>query len=727
MVNYTAEEKVQISNKSQVKLDQLLEENPKLKEILLNSEDEIEVNKLLKQWAVFELRKNEQAYKYYRKEAIGRKAFEKIRWQEIAAIRILDYIDHTNQEYVDLNVRGQKRINTPFKILWLATKHGNGGGKYFFFADMYELFSQFSGRKKHKNPSKEQIEQWMNNHPSGLDQDIIAKRQKNKDRIISIIIELIDSGKIKSARYTFENGLSIEDKISKVKDWWNHKHFHLKFAIRDPELLNRMLNNSLDSESMAIMREAESQGIPFFVNPYYLSLLDTDKRKKNHADAAIRDYILYSKELVNEYGHIVAWEKEDIVQPGKPNAAGWLLPNAHSIHRRYPEVAILIPDTLGRACGGLCASCQRMYDFQSGNLNFDLKSLEPNETWGEKLERLLNYYENDTQLRDILITGGDALMSSDKSLREILDAVYKMAFNKKEKNKSREEGNKYAEMLRVRLGTRLPVYLPQRITPELIKILTDFKEKASKLGIHQFVIQTHFESAMEITPEVKIGIDKIVKAGWTITNQHVFTAASSRRGHTNKLRKILNDIGVITYYTFSVKGYMENYNNFATNARAVQEQLEEKRIGRIPPKYIELLKTYQLNAGNIIDNINYLREQEDLPFLATDRNVINLPGVGKSLTFRTIGITRRGRRILKFDHDSTRSHSPIINEMEDVIIVESKPIGEYLRQLKQFGEDTSDYNTIWGYSIGETEKRFPVFEYPKYKFETTSEFSNLKL
>jgi lysine 2,3-aminomutase len=344
-----------------------------------------------------------------------------------------------------------------------------------------------------------------------------------------------------------------------------------------------------------------------------------------------------------------------------------------------------------------------------------------------KLERLLSYFENDTQLRDILITGGDALMSSDKSLQHILDAVYEMAYRKKEKNKSREEGKKYAEMLRVRLGTRLPVYLPQRITSELIKILTDFKEKASKLGIHQFVIQTHFESAMEITPEVKLGIDKIIKAGWTVTNQHVFTAASSRRGHVNKLRKVLNDIGVITYYTFSVKGYMENYNNFATNARAVQEQLEEKRIGKIPQKYIELLKTYQLNASNIIENINYLREQEDLPFLATDRNVINLPGVGKSLTFRTIGITRRGRRILKFDHDSTRSHSPIINEMDDVIIVESKPIGEYLRQLKQFGENPADYNTIWGYSIGETERRFPVFEYPNYTFETTSEFSNLKL
>jgi lysine 2,3-aminomutase len=727
MAYSSAEEKAQISQKSKVILDQILDENPKLKDILHNSNSDKEVNQKLKEWAESELKENDLAYKYYKKEVAGRKAFEKIHWKEIAAIRILDYIDHTDQTYTDLNVRGQQRINTPFKILWLAANEGIGGGKYYFFVDMLELFRQFSGSKKLKMPSKECIEKWMDKHPSGLDQEIVAKRNENKDRIIRIIIDLIDSGKVKSARFSFKENLPLDQKIKKVNEWWDNKLFHLKFAVRNPDLLNRMLDYSLSSETMSVLKEAEAQGIPFFVNPYYLSLLDVDKRKRSYADAAIRDYIIYSKELINEFGHIVAWEKEDIVEPGKPNAAGWLLPSNHNVHRRYPEVAILIPDSMGRACGGLCASCQRMYDFQRGNLNFDLDKLEPTEKWPAKLERLLKYYENDKQLRDILITGGDALMSSDKSLQKILDAVYEMAFRKREKNKNRKEGEKYAEMLRVRLGTRLPVYLPQRITNELIKILTDFKDKASKIGIRQFVIQTHFESAMEVTPEVKKGIEKLVKAGWTITNQHVFTAASSRRGHTNKLRKVLNDIGVVTYYTFSVKGYMENYHNFATNARAVQEQLEEKRVGRIPQKYIELIKTYPLNASNMIENINYLREQEDLPFLATDRNVINLPGVGKSLTFRTVGITRRGRRILKFDHDHTRSHSPIINNMDEVIIVESKPIGEYLRQLERIGEDANDYCSIWGYTIGETEQRFPVFEYPKYNYKVTEEFSNLEV
>ncbi len=57
-----------------------------------------------------------------------------------------------------------------------------------------------------------------------------------------------------------------------------------------------------------------------------------------------------------------------------------------------------------------------------------------------KLKELMKYFEDDSQLRDILITGGDALMSSDKSLSEILNAVYKMAENKKNANKKRKDG-----------------------------------------------------------------------------------------------------------------------------------------------------------------------------------------------------------------------------------------------------------------------------------------------
>ena len=113
----------------------------------------------------------------------------------------------------------------------------------------------------------------------------------------------------------------------------------------------------------------------------------------------------------------------------------------------------------------------------------------------------MTYFEEDTQLRDILITGGDALMSQNKTLRNILDAVYRMAVRKRKANQERPEGEKYAELQRIRLGSRLPAYLPMRINDELVDILREFKEKASTVGIRQFIIQTHFQTRWKLLPK----------------------------------------------------------------------------------------------------------------------------------------------------------------------------------------------------------------------------------
>lgn len=721
-------DKVAITVKSHKLLKKLLKENPKLDEIMRNSRNETEALVGVRNWVMQELEASPAALKYYKSQHSGRDDFETLKWRDYAAIRILDYIDHAGMEFVDLNLRGEVAISNPVKTIWMAVTHGTGGAKPYFFEDMLHLFRQFRDEEEPKPPTREKVEQWMSRFVSGLDPRIVRLREENRARILEIIIKKIDSGKIKDAKFKFEPGMSHEQKFLRALEWWNDWKFHLKFAVRNPDDLNEMLGHSLDPDTMKILYDAQKAGIPFFVNPYYLSLLHVRVPYfAIGADLAVRYYVVYSQQLVDEFGHIVAWEKEDIVEPGKPNAAGWLLPSRYNVHRRYPEVAILIPDTLGRSCGGLCASCQRMYEFQRGNLNFNLDKLKPGETWSQKLDRLMEYFEKDAQLRDILVTGGDALMSSDKSMEQVLEAIYQMAHRKREANKKRKEGEKYAELVRVRLGTRLPAYLPQRITPQFTRILADFKKKASKIGVKQFVIQTHFESPMEVTPKVKEAVGRLISAGWTMTNQCVFTTAASRRGHTAKLRQVLNEIGILPYYTFTVKGYMENWFNFTPNARAMQEQLEEKIFGQIPGKHYETIKNFPLNAETMVENIEDMRKKENLPFLAADRNVLNLPGVGKSLTYRVIGITRYGRRILEFDHDGTRRHSPIINKMGKVVIVESKSISEYLRQLEEIGEDISEYEGVWGYSLGETEPRMPIYEYPEYDFKTTKEFTNLEI
>ncbi len=720
-------DKIAINVRSHKILKQILKENPILDEILRNAKNETEALEGIKQWVLNSLYTSPAALKYYRGEKTDHQTFISLKWSDMAAIRLLDYIDNAGIEIEDMNLKGEIAISNPIMLLWLAVNHGTGGAKPAFFEDMQYLFRQFQGKNHRIEPTREEVEEWMGRYPSGLDPRIIKLREENRDRILNLIIDQIDAGEKRDPKFKFKPGMNRDEKFSLALEWWKDRLFHLRFSFRTPEMVNKMLGNSLDPDTMKILKDAKEAGIPFFVNPYYLSLLYV--RVPYFAiggDLAIRDYVLYSRRLVEEFGDITAWEKEDTVRPGEPNAAGWLLPG-HNIHRRYPEVAILIPDTVGRACGGLCSSCQRMYGFQSGELNFDLDKLKPKKSWNEKLKELMTYFENDSQLRDILITGGDALMSSDSSLKKILDAIYEMALSKKNANKKRKPKEKYAELVRIRLGTKLPVYLPQRITPDLVKILADFKKKASKIGVRQFVIQTHYESPLEITPEARESLQTMLSAGWTVTNQLVFTAAASRRGHTARLRQVLNEIGVLSYYTFTVKGYMENSYNFATNARIVQEMMEEKVYGLIPEAYHDIIEQFPMEAENMVENIATIKEKAGQPFLATDRSVLNLPGVGKSMTFRVIGITRYGRRILEFEHDGTRVHSPIIEKMGKVIIVESKSIREYLDQLLEMGEAIEDYDGIYGYSMGETEDRLPVFNYPSDEVKITKEITNLRI
>lgn len=588
-----------------------------------------------------------------------------------------------------------------------------------------ELYHQFS--RLHDGPSgvpeKEDVLRWMRRWPDGLNEQVRAIREANKERIMALLVRKIEHRPASSGRYVFPEGCSEAEKLGWVRRWWGEARFHLSMAVKSATELNRMLDGTLSGETLRIYQQAQEKGIPVFVTPYYLSLLNPTG--KGYDDAAIRSYVIYSSRLVETFGGIRAWEREDIVEEGKPNVAGWLLPGGHNIHRRYPEVAILIPDTMGRACGGLCASCQRMYDFQSRRLNFELEKLKPKENWNTRLRKLMDYFEHDTQIRDILITGGDALMSRNATLRNILDAVCKMAVRKRQANLSRPDGEKYAELQRVRLGTRLPVYLPMRVDDELLDILRDFRQKAAEAGITQLFVQTHFQSPLEVTPESREAIRRILSTGWAVTNQLVYNVAASRRGHTAKLRKVLNSLGVICYYTFTVKGFEENYEVFAPNARSLQESAEEKAWGRLAPEaehdFLEILD----GAPNKAVAVRQFCAAHDVPFLATDRSVLNLPGIGKSMSFALVGVDAKGRRILRFDHDRTRRHSPIIDRVHEVYIRENKPVYRYLLQLQDMGEDMGEYETLWAYTEGETERRFPFFEYPVPDFSVTSRYTNL--
>lgn len=634
--------------------------------------------------------------------------------------RLLEYDGRVVHE---LSVGEDVKVET-LALLWrfLSGRIGEDEISPDFALELYHQFSRLHDGSSGV-PEKEDVLRWMRRWPDGLNEQVRVIREANKERIMALLVRKIEHRPASSGRYVFPEGCSEAEKLGWVSRWWGEARFHLSMAVKSATELNRMLDGTLSGETLRIYQQAQEKGIPVFVTPYYLSLLNPTG--KGYDDAAIRSYVIYSSRLVETFGGIRAWEREDIVEEGKPNVAGWLLPGGHNIHRRYPEVAILIPDTMGRACGGLCASCQRMYDFQSRRLNFELEKLKPKENWNTRLRKLMDYFEHDTQIRDILITGGDALMSRNATLRNILDAVCKMAVRKRQANLSRPDGEKYAELQRVRLGTRLPVYLPMRVDDELLDILRDFRQKAVEAGITQLFVQTHFQSPLEVTPESREAIRRILSTGWAVTNQLVYNVAASRRGHTAKLRKVLNSLGVICYYTFTVKGFEENYEVFAPNARSLQESAEEKAWGRLAPEaehdFLESLD----GAPNKAVAVRQFCAAHDVPFLATDRSVLNLPGIGKSMSFALVGVDAKGRRILRFDHDRTRRHSPIIDRVHEVYIRENKPVYRYLLQLQDMGEDMGEYETLWAYTEGETERRFPFFEYPVPDFSVTSRYTNL--
>ena len=87
-------------------------------------------------------------------------------------------------------------------------------------------------------------------------------------------------------------------------------------------------------------------------------------------------------------------------------------------------------------------------------------------------------------------------------------------------------------------------------------------------------------------------------------------------------------------------------------------------------------------------------KKENLKFLATDRNIMNLPGIGKSLSFKTIALDRFGCRILSFDYDKNRSHSPAIISLPKIIITERRSNLPYHMALHDKGDAFNNYNSL---------------------------------
>ncbi|MCK5254508.1 MAG: KamA family radical SAM protein, partial [Deltaproteobacteria bacterium] len=303
------------------------------------------------------------------------------------------------------------------------------------------------------------------------------------------------------------------------------------------------------------------------------------------------------------------------------------------ITRRYPMIAILKPIM---TCPQICVYCQRNWEITSPNIPSSRITLKD-------LDKAIKWIEDHKHIMDILVTGGDPLIMNNHSIDELLKKLSGISHIKS-----------------IRIASRIPVTVPQRIDDEFINILKKYNIPGKR--IIYFV--THFQDSYEISQETLKAVKKLTMNGISVYNQQVFTFSNSRRFESVALRIALKLIGIDPYYTFNMKGKEETERLHVPMARLLQEQKEEAR----------------LFSG----------------LERTDEAVYNVPRLGKNYLRAAqhrdlIGILPDGRRVYEF-HPWEKQMM-----LQEIFVMPDVPILSYLEKLDARGEDPLDYESIWYY------------------------------
>ncbi len=200
------------------------------------------------------------------------------------------------------------------------------------------------------------------------------------------------------------------------------------------------------------------------ISPYYMSLMDP-----KDPDCPIR------RQAIPRMAEADVAEGETL----DPLAEDRDMPVA-ALTRRYPNRALLY---VTHTCGVYCRHCTRRRKVSNSD------SFVRKEQWREAAAWLEAHPEVD----DLVLSGGDPLTLSDNRVRELLECVR-------------------PHVTMIRIGTRQPTTLPQRITPELCALLAEFQP---------IYIMTHFNHPKECTPEAALALDRLADAGCVLSNQAV--------------------------------------------------------------------------------------------------------------------------------------------------------------------------------------------------------------
>lgn len=261
---------------------------------------------------------------------------------------------------------------------------------------------------------------------------------------------------------------------------WNSWRWQLHSRIRSQEDLERIFTLSR-SERATIERIGGR--LPLGITPYYASLMD----RQNAKDPIRRTMIPVRGELLRTSGEAddPLGEESDAVVPGL-------------IHR-YPDRVLFLVNNF---CATYCRYCTRAR--MVGHTTEFHASYAQYET-------AINYIAEHPEVRDVLISGGDPLTMTDERLEWIL---------------SRLRAIKHVEFLRI--GSKVPVVLPQRITPELVAMLRRY---------HPFWLSVHTMHPTEFTPEVQQACERLADAGIPVGSQTVLTRGVNDDVETMKALK----------------------------------------------------------------------------------------------------------------------------------------------------------------------------------------------
>lgn len=256
-----------------------------------------------------------------------------------------------------------------------------------------------------------------------------------------------------------------ESNISNWKDWkWQVKHsvktidkFEFLSGIKFPEEEKRLIKETLDR-------------FPLSVTPYYVSLINTDNYEN---DPVFRQAFANINELT-----VLKTDMEDPLSEDTDSPV-------EGITHRYPDRVLF---HVSNICSMYCRHCTRKRKVG------DVDSIPSK----DQLLKGIEYIKNTPQVRDVLLSGGDPFMLSDSYLDWLLSEITAIP---------------HVEV--VRIGTRMPVVLPYRITDELVNVLKKYQP---------LWINTHFNHPREITASSREALAKLADAGFPLGNQSVLLA-----------------------------------------------------------------------------------------------------------------------------------------------------------------------------------------------------------